>query len=116
MWVYSEFIAAKHPDHTFETPSKRRFCISLLDNIEKSSLWSKNEMYHPLAKPFQFPSVIWFRGSEDINYNFDPNVFRRKESEDPIDETCVTHFFKLDNPTYKTDHQTTFEWLTLMQH
>ena len=61
--------------------------------------------------------TVWFRGQPDYNHKLLPSIFRQGETFGVIfDEQRMFEEFKRRYPDHSSNHKTTYEWLTLMQH
>lgn len=80
----------------------------------------KPEVY--INQNYKFPFGIWFRGHLNKEWRLEPSVFRKHNfnpNEKKIkvyDESSLIMHFKSKFPHYQQDHNSTFDWLCLMQH
>ncbi len=59
----------------------------------------------------------WFRGQPNYNHKLVPSIFRQgKEYGVIYNEHKMFEEFKRRYPDHSSNHKTTYEWLTLMQH
>jgi len=60
----------------------------------------------------------WFRGQSDYKHKLLPSIFRQGEAFEGVtyNEQGMFNEFKRRHPDQSTNHKTTYEWLTLMQH
>ena len=59
----------------------------------------------------------WFRGQPNYNHKLIPSIFRQGNKYGiTYDEQRMFEEFKRRYPDHSSNHKTTYEWLTLMQH
>jgi hypothetical protein len=64
---------------------------------------------------YKYPFGIWFRGLADARWKLTPGIFRQGRRT-YIEETSMFHVFQLRLSEHRRIHQSTFDWLCLMQH
>jgi FRG domain-containing protein len=90
--------------------------LSLVADVRPlRSLW-----YSPRMTEFGFtyPFGLWFRGQSDAAWSLEPSAFRRAVPTGSAlyDETSMFYHFRLLRPDLSQSHQSTFDWLCVMQH
>jgi FRG domain-containing protein len=86
-------------------------CPKFLDDYFLSLETDKSFQY-----TYHFPWGIWFRGVSSEKYELLPSVLRPDDDGLLYKEGGIYWSFKLYNSSYEQNHQSRFDWLTLMQH
>lgn len=65
---------------------------------------------------YRYPFGAWFRGQEDLAWPLVPGAFRRSKRNTVEETSSFYHFVLRADEEHRKTNDSTFKWLTLMQH